>query len=170
MFWQCTFKVPNSKKGNVTEWVSWKRYSAVFLSHTGQAQSFETSVTSYSTSAWLELPFSLRTVFSQPAHHCNEQSVPTLLPVSAWAWPRGALPAAPCCAGIARGCLSFCCCKPYPNHFTASAPKFSEVRTFEMWIFYQWVMNILILSTILLKSTFAQPHAELKGLCTPAKE
>lgn len=33
----------------------------------------------------------------------------------------------------------------------------------ETWVFYQWAINILILSTILPKSTFAQPNAELKG-------
>lgn len=33
------------------------------------------------TSAWLELPFSSRTLFKQPAHQCSKSSVPMLLPV-----------------------------------------------------------------------------------------
>lgn len=31
VFWQCTFKVPNRKKGNVTEWVSWKSWKCCIL-------------------------------------------------------------------------------------------------------------------------------------------
>lgn len=124
-------------QGCILSWVTQDKHSPLRL---------WSPLTKGCTSAWLELPFSSRTVFRQPAHHCNGFSVFTLLPVSAWTWPKGALPAAPCSAGIARGCLSFCCCKSHLKHFTASVPRLSEMRMFPVSGICMTTRNVSILS------------------------
>lgn len=112
MFWQCTFKVPDREKDNVTESVGRDTVLYPWITQDTHSPSrFWSPLTEGCTSAWLELPFSPRIVFKQPTHHCNKSSVPTLLPVSAWT-------------------LSFCCCKSHPKHFTAYPPRLSGMRTF----------------------------------------